>query len=162
MKFLLPLACNLNLSDLATGLSAFLTPAIGVVTVVIVVFQYRLARQRWVLDLFDKRYPVFLRTVEYLTAATGSLTHECLFQFVRETKDNEFLFKGEVHDFLDLIYRKGVELMTTQTLLSGPPPPNDQELEKLAQKEADLKLWFGEQFETARRVFRPYLNLDKK
>lgn len=156
------MGCDLNLSGFATGLSAFLTPVIAVVTVVILVFQYRLARQRWVLDLFDKRYPVFLHTMEYLTAATDSLTHERLFQFVRETKDNEFLFQSEVHDFLELIRRKGVELITTQTLLKGPPSPNDQELEKLAHKEADLKLWFGDQFETARRVFRPYLNLDKK
>lgn len=156
------MACDLNLSDFATGLSAFLTPVIAVVTGTILVFQYRLARQRWVLDLFDRRYPVFLRTVEYLAAATDSLTHERLLQFLRDTKEKEFLFQSEVHDFLDLIYRKGNELLTTQTLLKGPPRLNDQELAKRAQQENDLLMWFGDQFETARRVFRPYLNLDKK
>src|SRR5437868_3755403 len=89
--------------EIAGLLSALLTPVVAVIAVLIAVFQYRLENLKWRLALFDKRYPVYDRTMDYIAFVVreGKMTMERLVQFLRESKDKEFLFGPEVHSFLD-------------------------------------------------------------
>ena len=95
-------------------LSALLTPAIAVVTTTIVVLQYRTARQKWRLDLFDKRYPVFIATMSFIASVVqkASIKEEDLFLFVRESKDRDLLFGDEVKAHLEFMVKQGADLLT--------------------------------------------------
>jgi hypothetical protein len=146
-----------------TGLlSALLTPVVAVVAVLIAIFQYRLESLKWRLALFDKRYPVYERTMDYISFVVreARMTNERLFQFLRESKDKEFLFGNEVHSFLAELYKKGVDLRT-RPLVYQRMPDGDARTAEITREGETLK-WFGDQFETAKRIFEPYLSITRK
>ncbi|MDP2959834.1 MAG: hypothetical protein Q8N71_00290 [candidate division Zixibacteria bacterium] len=69
--------------------SALLVPLIAVVTAWILILQYYLARQRWRLDLYNKRYPVFFATKQYIgnILINAKVTNQELFKFLIDTRD---------------------------------------------------------------------------
>lgn len=92
--------------------TALLTPVLAVIGTWILVNQYRLERLRWKLSLYDKRYPVFLSTMKFIAniVRDHDVSNEGLMQFMRNSKDREFLFVDDVKNFMDELYKKGVDL----------------------------------------------------
>ena len=107
-------------------LSAPLTPVIAVIATMIAIFQYRTERQRWRLDMFDKRYPIYNATMTYLASITqnGTATEENRNKFLQDTRDGELLFGPEVSAYLKLLHTKSVNLQT-HTKLIEPLPVGD-------------------------------------
>src|SRR3972149_6415938 len=95
-------------------LSALLTPIIAVIGVIILIYQYRLEKFKWRLALYDRRYEVYLAITQHLSniMAIHNVSNEELFNFLRKTRDKEFLFGKEIHEFIDQIYLKSVDLYT--------------------------------------------------
>jgi hypothetical protein len=106
--------------------------------------QYRLA-------LFDRRLAiynaVFARLVEIINGVNQPLLFQANVKFIRETRDHEFLFRPEVGQFIDSIWKRANELMTLQTV-SGAPA-----------RQAEIIEWFDVQRAEARKVFFKYINL---
>jgi hypothetical protein len=140
-----------------------LTAMIAVITVSILVLQYRLERSRWRLALYDKRYPIFNNTMVYITDVikAADVTTERNMQFLRETKSQELLFGPEVATFLTSLYKKGVELSTTTTIADA-PRIDEEKRKKLIEKQQTIVLWFGDQLQATKDVFEPYLRISKK
>jgi hypothetical protein len=142
--------------------SGFLTPLLAIIATIILVLQFLLAKRRWRLDLYDKRYPVYLATMQFLSsiAQDARVSQEELFKFLRNSKDKEFLFGKEVQEYLELLYKKGVRLNYLR---------KKSELErveetriKLVDEESDLVEWFAKQFEVSKALFAEYLEIGKK
>lgn len=57
------MACMIDALEISKSL---LTPTLAAVGTVILILQYRLAALRWKLDLYDKRYPVYTATMDYI------------------------------------------------------------------------------------------------
>lgn len=149
------IAC-IDLAKIASGLSALLTPIIAIITTLILIFQYLLARRRWRLDLYDKRYPVYICTMDYITSAIAEeMTHERLFQFLRESKDKEFLFEMDVRSFLDQLYKKGVDLRTELAVYQHMTVGDERT--RHVDREAEIRKWFLAQLEVAKQMFGRYL-----
>ena len=143
-------------------LSGLLTPMIGFVTVTILVLQYLLRNQQWRLALYDKRFPVYQFTMEYLAiiAQDGTMTYAKAIQFMRNTRQNEFLFKDEMKKYLKELYRKGLDLERNDKLLKK--ESDDQKRTKLIEKNREIFDWFNEQFNVAPVLFGKYLRIDKR
>jgi len=103
--------------------SDYLTLLIAVITVSILVLQYFLAKKRWRLDLYDKRYPVYLATMEYLSSVMQhtNATDENLFKFLRNSRDKEFLFGKDIQDHLQVLYEEGMRLNCIRQQLQSEP-----------------------------------------
>ncbi len=142
--------------------SGFLTPVIAIITTTILVLQYYLAKRRWRLDLYDKRYPVYLASMQYLSsiARDARVTDEELFKFLRNSKDKEFLFGNDVKEHLEKLYNKGVRLNYLGK--KSEHEPVEEKRIKLVDEESDLVVWFVEQFEVSKKLFGEYLTIDKK
>jgi len=125
--------------------------------------QYLLSKQRSQLDLYDKRYPVFLTTMQYLSfiAIGRNITNEELSKFLRNSKDKEFLFGKDVQQFLDELYKKGVDFLRYKNILNDHNLPMERR-EKLVDEEAAIFEWFLKQFAESRSIFKKYLAIDKK
>ena len=151
-----------DMKDFFDLLSALLTPVIAIVATMIAIFQYRTERQRWRLDMFDKRYPIYLATMSYIASVMqkGDMIDQDLQKFNQETRDAALLFGSEVEDYLQLLRSKGVDLRTHAKLME-PLPVGDARSEH-AQKICDLNLWFGDQFAEARRIFSRYIRITEK
>jgi hypothetical protein len=143
--------------------SEFLTPLIAIITGSILVLQYFLAKRRWRLDLYDKRYPVYLGTMEYISVIMrdASVSMEELIKFLRNSKDKEFLFGKEIKEFLEELYKKGTEFHTVINLLKN-TSMSENKRERLIEKQEKLLLWFKDQIDVSKKLFGKYLTIDKK
>lgn len=142
--------------------SALLAPVLGVGATTILILQYNLARWRWKLELYNKRYPVYLNTMGFIsniTSGTGN-NDQLLFTFLREARDKEFLFGKEIQEFLIELYKKGNELDTHQKVYKDLPV--GEERSRRVDKAGEIKKWFPEQYDTAKKLFAEYLKIDKK
>jgi len=151
------------ISWLTKNLITFTNLLIAFIAVSILVLQYLLAKRRWRLDLYDKRYPVYLGTMEYLSVIMrdASVTMEELMKFLRNSKDKEFLFGKDVKDYLEELYKKGVDLKRYESLLKN-DRLDEEKRTKLVDEEADLLEWFRKQFDVSKTLFGKYLAIDKK
>jgi hypothetical protein len=142
--------------------TALLTPLIALITVSILVFQYRLAKQRWRLDLYDKRYAAYWATIEYLSniVTKKRLTYEefkgLKTKFWKDSKDKEFLFGEDVQQFLHLIFEKGSELGIILNALN-----EDEKNEQNINLKKESVSWFSKQLEESSVLFRNYLVVER-
>lgn len=144
-------------------LSGLLTPVIAVVTASILILQYLLAKRRWRLDLYDRRYPVYLASMEFLSLImqNANVSREELVKFLRNCKDKEFLFGNDVKEHLEKLYNKGVDLMRHTSLTEAGNMEKEKRL-KWIDEEMNLIAWFGNQFDVSKRIFGAYLAITKK
>jgi len=155
------------LQALLTPVVAFATVVLGVVTVRIQRSQAQIAerqaetareqaetnRLQYRLAIFDKRMGVFNATMGLLGAVVGKAKVELdqLFTFIRETRDDVFLFGPEIDQYIDEIYKKGVELNTADFV---------GRQEDIARRTELLK-WFVEQTREAKAKFLKYLDFQE-
>src|SRR5262245_42521569 len=89
-------------------LTAFSTPVLALLVAMIAFAQWRTARQRMILDLFQRRIDLIdlvLRTATSIVTV-GDLRNEDADEFWRATRGDEFLFGPEVTSFLTQTYRR--------------------------------------------------------
>jgi hypothetical protein len=144
------------------NLVKLITLLIAVTTATILVLRYLLAKRRWRLDLYDKRYPVFLATMQYLSSIVqnASVSNDDLMKFLRNSKDKEFLFGKDVQEYLEELYKKGVRLNYLVKKLE--PEPVGEKRRKLVDEEMDLVEWFSKQFKESEKHFGRYLKIEKR
>lgn len=160
---------NFEPAELREWLSAgsgCLVPLIAAIVAYVAIRQYVVSRNRLKLDLWEKRYSIFLTTMNLLAAVVreADCSHEELSKFGRGIVGNEFLFGPKVTHYLqEQLWRKCVDLSGHRRKFSAegglPPGP---EREKVSQENYDLLIWFSEQLTNgARRVFAPYLDFGR-
>ncbi len=85
-----------------------------------------------------------------------------LIQFLRETKESEFLFESDISLHIDAIYKKGIDLeYCDKRLRDHYGLPVGDERTKLAEKHGELLKWFFEQFQVTREKFKLYLDVSE-
>lgn len=143
-------------------LSGLLTPLLAIIATLILYWQFRLEKSRWRLDLYDKRYPVFLATMQYLSfiAKEDTVTQEELLKFLRNSKDMDFLFANDLKEYLRKLYKKGVRVRYLRKKLEHEPV--GEKRTKLVDEQSDLVEWFTKQFEVSKALFGKYLRIEKK
>jgi len=139
-----------------------LAAAITVVGAILAILQYRLAALKWRLELYDKRYPVYLATMDYIAAVVrdAKIPLDRSFQFLRESRDKEFLFGSEVQEYLKELYKKGIELRSCQQTYESLPVGAERSAH--VEKEAAILEWFATQFEECKTLLLPYLRIWQK
>jgi hypothetical protein len=142
--------------------TALLTPLIALITVSILVFQYRLAKQRWRLDLYDKRYAAYWATIEYLSnvVTEKQLTYagfkDLRTKFMRKSMDKEFLFGEDVQAFLNLICEESSQLARILDALN-----DDEKKEQNINLKKESVSRFLKQLEVSKELFRNYLEVER-
>jgi hypothetical protein len=83
-------------------LQALLTPTIGVIAAYVAWQQYRLAKQKHDIDIFNRRMQVYKITIAFLVKCekTYSISEDDYYEWLRDVADAEFLFGKEILDFL--------------------------------------------------------------
>jgi hypothetical protein len=141
---------------------SLLTPLLAIIGTTILILQYKLASYRWKLDLYDKRYPVYTATLDYIAFVVreGKMTHEAIFTFIRESQDKDFLFGTEIKEYIEELRKNGADLRAFGKKISH--LSDGEEKSQLIDKECEMLTWFGNQFEVAKILFGNYLKIDKK
>ena len=117
--------------------------------------QTALAREKFTLDLFDKRFEVYTATMDLLLRAMSTTDRTPLIEYLRRTKQADFLFGAEIVNYVDALYQKAVDIETTRAVCE-PLPPGPRRTE-LAQREERLHIEIADEVPKAKEVFGPYL-----
>jgi hypothetical protein len=130
-------------------LSALLTPLIAAIAVSIAWQQYVVNHRQHRLALFEKRMAVFNSTMKMIGSVmqTANADLSQCFQFIKDTRDHEFLFGPEVGKFINEVYQKAVALHAHTQMRSSD-----------AAQLTEILNWFFEQSGEARKIFLRYMD----
>jgi hypothetical protein len=147
-----------------TALATILTVLIGVLTAITGVFvayvgynQYRISKERFKLDLFDKRFSVYKGVQVFLTYILHKLKVDLsqIVQFRVDTQDSVFLFGYDITEYLKKIDSKSCELLDLQEERKNLPV--GEENSKKCKEQTELIKWFTDQLPELKKIFSPYL-----
>lgn len=84
--------------------------------------QYTLGREKFKLDLFEKRFAVFAGARKFLTLILrdASVSREHLFDYRASVAEASFLFDEDITEYLRLIDSKALRLHTLEEVMKPP------------------------------------------
>ena len=134
------------------------------VTVLVAVFaayvayrQYTLGREKFKLDLFDKRFSVFAATRRFLTHVLqqANVSMEQLFEYRAGVAEATFLFDDGIVDYLTSIDERALRLWTSMETMK--PLPVGEARAKAANEVSEALQWLTDQLPELKIRFGPYL-----
>lgn len=141
-------------------LAALLAPTVAVLGSFIAYRQWRLAQNKLKLDLFDRRFSIYDAARNLLASimTCGKAKNDEVFKFLLATREAKWLLDSSVAEYLDKqLYHKAIDLQTLQAELEGVPVGDVRT--KNVQAQAEIKKWFGDQYDVLDQQFSPYLTL---
>ena len=105
------------------GAADLAAPALAVFAAVIAYKRSRIAAAKVKLDLFEKRFKVFdaARTLIVEHSTVERISDEDHKVFLRATSDAEFLFDGEVPEYLDSLSKNSIRVVSRRLFGSTCP-----------------------------------------
>jgi hypothetical protein len=151
--------------DVISFLSAALTPLLGVIAVYIAYQQYRTNELRLRHDLYERRLRVYKAVQAYLVYILREAKVDIpqAVQMYADASEAAFLFDKDVQKYIDLLYKKGIQLRSFRQQLYRPDGsvglPVGTERSHVADQEANLLKWFGDQLEESKELFRKHMGV---
>ena len=140
---------------------AVATLVVGLSVAFVALQQWLLARHKFRLDLFDKRYKVYEATAEFLAVimARANFKDEDLRVFSIGTRDAIFLFRKRITDRIHQIRCRALDMRLFQTQFEHLPV--GEERTKLVDKNHVELKWLLHQMEELANIFKPYLGFER-
>jgi len=145
-------------------ISAFMTPIIAITALYIAFMQWKLASNKFKLDLFDKRYIVYkacMRIIAQLMT-NGNTSQLEQSEFLRDTSDAKWLLSREIDSFIsDTIWKTIVDIETLCTELDPKLgfQGSEEERKNMIRDRADKKIFIVEQRKKINELFEPFLSI---
>lgn len=119
--------------------------------------QFRLGREKFKLDLFEKRFSVFAGTRRLLSQVLtdGDIKLEYLFEFRAAVAEATFLYESDITSYLDEIDKKALHLNALREEMK--PLPVGAERSRLAGEISETLGWLTDQLPQLKIRFAPYL-----
>lgn len=146
--------------QIAQFVSTAVTPIVAIALVRLAYKQHKANDLKIRADLYDRRMAIFNAVTDLIAAAAGgaALEFDQLRIFLQKTRESYFLFGQEIPDYLDQLYRAGVDFRQQNKKLASNLPVG-QERSALAEANGELAKWFSDQFDISQKKFAPYLRL---
>ena len=144
--------------------NALLTPTIAMVTAYIAWQQWRINKQKFNLERYDRRLRIYeeVRKILSIVLRDARVSYEDLLKFRSAVSEADFLFGPEIPAYIDEIYKRGVDLeawnLQYQQYAGQEAPPDHDKIVEGMHKE--LK-WLTAQFDPAKEKFKKYLHIGK-
>ena len=147
--------------ELVKGLpAAFVALVIGLIATWITYNQYKVARAKLNLDLFDKRHHIFQKAWELLSQASGPNSAKMRLDFTNLIPEASFIFGKNIETYMYEINKKLIEYNTLNIKMQNNAihPISDDDKNRIA----ELADWFYNEASTGSRVvFSEYLDFSK-
>jgi hypothetical protein len=144
-----------------------LTLIIATIVAYIAWQQWQLNRTKHRLNLYDRRLKIYqeVKVVLSLVARDTDINFDKLLEFRSNVSEADFLFGPEITEFIGAVYENGLKLHAGNEAYSNATrngPPSGYDNNKNVSKTTQLLVWYLEQFDKARELFKPYLSLSEK
>jgi len=157
--------CEIDWSVVAEFSKQMMTPLIAIVATYIAYQQWNTNKQKLILDRYDRRLKVYEEVVQILSIIlqTSRAKFEDLIKFRRAVSEADFLFEPEIMQYIDEIYKRGIQLeyWNKQYRDSTQPIPDGYDHQKVCDSMHNEFTWFSVQFEPAKQKFKKYLDISK-
>lgn len=139
-------------------LTALLTPLVAIIAVGIAFAQWRTARHRLKLDLFEKRSAVYAAAHDFVFAvcAQSKATREEVQAFLRGTRGARWLFSREMEKLFEEMFWKAKRLDRLGEKMRSAP---EAELDAINNEHLAICEWFDKQSRELDDMFAQYLQL---
>ena len=141
--------------------SALGLPTVAALAALIALQQWKTARSKLKLDLFEKRIAVYACVQETLghAARNGNLDEERQIAYLSGTKSAKWLFRSDVAAYLDkTLWHKIVDLETQNTLSKD--NPNEEDRIANIKARGETMKWLVAQYKEFDKLCKPYLELE--
>ena len=141
--------------------SALLVPVVAIFGSIIAFQQWRTARNKLKLDLFDRRFAVYHAARSLLASifSSGKAKDEEVFKFLSGTREAKWLLNDDIAKYLEKeLYHKALDLQCLASELEGVPV--GEERSRNVQKQSEIKTWFSQQYDVLDQKFSAYLELE--
>jgi hypothetical protein len=134
---------------------------ISIATATVAIMQWRLAKDKLRLDLFEKRYRVYEVAMTYLSAVVSlaDVRNDDLHNYNRGTTDAVFLFGPEISDYIKKLRHRTLQMQLYQKTFA--PLPVGTERSALVQQHTDELIWLSDQLLELPLIFERYLGFGK-
>ena len=156
---------SLEFKEIVDILSALLTPLIAIVAIFIAYRQYKVNRSRLNHELYVRRLEVFKAIRKYISsiAREGKTDFPTVTQFYADAGEADFLFKDDIPEQIEKLYKKGLELAELHEKLY----PSDgssglavgKERNKVAKQKSEVLKWFFDELPKTKRLLKRYLRV---
>lgn len=147
-------------------LSALLTPVTAGIATYIAWQQWNTNKLKVRLDRYDRRLKIYEETRAVLVLATRKTNIEldALMEFWRNISEADFLFGPEIPGYLSQIYDRGIKLWHSNKEYESNRLDSGEHYDhgSIVKEMHDQTVWFSKQFEPAKALFMPYLNIGDK
>jgi hypothetical protein len=150
------------------SLKLLATIGVGLIAAYIALKQSQINARKLRFDLYEKRLRIFREIVDYIRIVVSDLEPKInqLQEFYLKTNESTFLFKQDVVDYLDLIYKNAVRLrfLTKRIDFINRPDAQNQraedfnKLNQYSEEHGDLSIWFSNQMPHVKNLFKPYMS----
>ena len=145
---------------------------VAVITVIILINQYRFKKYEWRFTLFDKRYAVYKSAIgfisgivtwhyyDFLDAAESRQFHLSEYvAFTSATIDTKLLFGDDAHELIKSVSQKAWDSIRYETRISK--ESDKAQKEQLIRERKVIIDEINATYDTAISIFEKYLKLDK-
>ncbi len=142
-----------------------IAPVVAVIAVYVAIRQWLTNKHRVKLDLFDRRFRVFLEVRKVLSSVLpeAKASKEDFLKFRTGVAESYFVFGPEIENYLDDIYLHGIKLATADYMYRLPKEERagDHDSKKVADDINTHLTWLMEQLPVAKQKFKKYLDVSK-
>lgn len=119
--------------------------------------QYSVNKEKFKLDLFEKRFQVFVATRKllFVVLQKANIMIEGLFEYRANTAEAAFLFDSDITDYLKKIDEMALSLHTLHETMK--PLPVGEERSEKAKAISDHLRWLTDQLPELKPKFSPYM-----
>lgn len=142
-------------------LSGYLAPVIAGIVGYIAYQQYILAKRKLNLDLFDKRFKVYLNIKNFIheMLTDNNKKIEDIHTFKFSILEIEFLFRSDIKDYVELIIKNSYRLQNiNKTRNDNALDIHSEEFKKEYEEGKKLSEWFRNEQESIASKFMKYLD----
>jgi hypothetical protein len=151
-------------TDIINILSGLLTPLIAIVTMYIMIQQYRMEKRNFRYQLFESRHSIYDAVMFLLSEVMrkGNANPESISKFMIETRDSHIFFEADISEYISQLYSNAVELEYINSELDDRGLPIGEKRSELARENTKVKKWFRDQNEVCKNKFKPYIDFTKR
>jgi len=145
-------------------LKTFLTFVIAAAAIVIAWRQYRTAREKFRLDLYEKRYKVYRGLMEFLACVIrdGEASPQVLADYYKTTDEKRFLFGPDIGEYMTEVRQKASQLRLLKQQVEQQRNLTDVQRDPIIENMLDNETWLSKQAEETQHRFQPYLEFAHK
>ncbi len=112
-------------------------------------------------EVYNLRLPIYnaYRDLISKILRNANLDIQELFEFANKTHEALFLYDEKINDYMNLIFQKGNRLQYLCKVVSNPRLVDKEKWNSIVEEESDLIMWFHDDFEQTRKLFKQYLHL---